>query len=103
MFDKLDFIEGKYDDSSQKGEGQNGVTGIVFRTERREFEVPTVEYDTEETMYCNHIWVYNDEERITETKDYVYLKCVNCGIQKKTIKQISFSKEECYLVEEDAP
>lgn len=73
------------------------IIGSIF------VKVPTVEYDTEETMYCNHIWVYNDQERITETKDYVYLKCMNCGMLKKTIKQISFSKEEFYLVEEDAP
>lgn len=38
-------IEGEYNDSIRDGSGKNGVTGIVFRTERKEFEVPIVEYE----------------------------------------------------------
>lgn len=38
-------IEGEYNDSTRNDSGKNGVTGIVLRTERKEFEVPIVEYE----------------------------------------------------------
>lgn len=38
-------IEGEYNDSIRNDSGKNGITGIVFRTERKEFDIPAVEYE----------------------------------------------------------